>query len=341
MHRPCRERRAGTGKIEPVAARLLVLLAFAALPVLSADDGTPPPAAHQGGAARLQAPAPRAQGGVRAPERRFRTGIDVVSITATVVNEHGQLVSGLTRADFEVYEDGRRQTLTHFTGERVPIGLGLLLDASDSMRGARIRDARRSVARFLLELLDQDDEFFVMAFNHAPQVITSWTSRSDQVEPRLESIRPWGGTSIYDAVLAAVPIFERRSRQRAAIVVISDGADTASDATVRQVRSALLRSDAFVYAVAIDPPDVRAVATRVNPHALREITDDSGGRTEVVHDMADLDAATARIAEELNHQYVLGYSPTQPPDGQYRSLRVRVTTPGHRVRARRGYVAER
>jgi VWFA-related protein len=142
--------------------------------------------------------------------------------------------------------------------------------------------------------------------------------------------------------MAALPVFEERSRQRAAIVLISDGADTASDAHLRDVRSALLRSDAFVYAIAIDPPaDTRPINARVNPYALREITDESGGRTEVVHDSADLGAATARIAEELNHQYVLAYMSARRPDGQYHSLRVRVTRPGHRVRARRGYVATR
>ena len=170
------------------------------------------------------------------PPRRFKSRIDLVSITATVVDANGRLVSGLTRDEFEVYEDGERQTLTHFASERVPIGLGLLLDVSDSMRGQRIADARAAVARFLFELLSQDDEFFVMSFNHAPRVIAPWTSRPDQVQPRLDALRPSGGTSIYDAVMAALPIFEQRSRQRASIVLISDGADTASDARVRDVR---------------------------------------------------------------------------------------------------------
>jgi Ca-activated chloride channel homolog len=276
------------------------------------------------------------------PPRRFKARVDMVSITATVMDADGRLISGLTQDEFEIYEDGERQAITHFGSDRVPIGLGLLLDVSDSMRGQRIADARGSVARFLFELLSDEDEFFVMSFNHAPRVIAPWTSRPDEVLPRLEALRPSGGTSIYDAVMAALPVFEERSRQRAAIVLISDGADTASDAHLRDVRSALLRSDAFVYAIAIDPPaDTRPINARVNPYALREITDESGGRTEVVHDSADLGAATARIAEELNHQYVLAYMSARRPDGQYHSLRVRVTRPGHRVRARRGYVAAR
>ena len=129
------------------------------------------------------------------PPKRFKSRVDVVSITATVVDANGAFVSGLTRDDFEVFEDGERQTITHFATERVPIGLGLLLDVSDSMRGQRIADARASVARFLFELLSKEDEFFVMSFNHAPLVIAGWTNRPDQVLPRLDALRPSGGTA--------------------------------------------------------------------------------------------------------------------------------------------------
>jgi hypothetical protein len=99
-------------------------------------------------------------------------------------------------------------------------------------------------------------------------------------------------------------------------------------------------SDAFVYAVAIDAPRTRPLNDRVNPRALREMTDESGGYTEVVHDSPDLLPATERIAEELNHQYTLGYVPDHPPDRRYHRIRVEVTRPGdYSVRARRGYVA--
>jgi VWFA-related protein len=130
----------------------------------------------------------------------------------------------------------------------------------------------------------------------------------------------------------------RRRRERAALLVISDGADTASDATVSEVRKSLLRSDAFVYAVAIDSPKRQAINTRVNESALSEITSQSGGRTEVVRDIEGLHAATARIAEELNSQYVLAYPSPRATDGRYHSIRVRVTLPGYKVRARNGYV---
>ena len=271
-------------------------------------------------------------------DRVLRSGVDVVAVTVTVFDADGRLVLGLPREAFEVYEDGEPQTITQFTNERVPVGLGLLLDMSDSMFGQRMVDARAAVERFLFELLNPADEFFVLGFNHYPHILTRWTNTPDDVRTALADVKPTGGTAIYDAVAGALPMVGRRTRERAALVVISDGADTASDLTVAEVRTALLRSDAFVYAIAIDSPKRQAINTRVNPVALGEITGQSGGRTEVVHDMDGLRAATARIAEELNSQYVMAYASPRATDGKYHSIRVRVTLPGHKVRARNGYV---
>lgn len=275
---------------------------------------------------------------IQRSDRVLRSGVDVVAVTATVFDPDGRLVLGLPREAFEVYEDGEPQTITQFTNERVPVGLGVLLDQSDSMFGQRMVDARAAVERFLFELLNPADEFFVLAFNHYPHILTRWTSTPDDVRSALAEVKPSGGTAIYDAVVSALPMIGRRTRERAALVVISDGADTASDLTVAEVRTALLRSDAFVYAVAIDSPKRQAINARVNPTALGEITGQSGGRTEVVQDMEGLRAATARIAEELNSQYVMAYASPRATDGKYHSIRVRITRPGYKVRARNGYV---
>ena len=280
-----------------------------------------------------------ATGQVPVDKRPFRSGIEITSVTATVRDGTGRLVTDLTRESFDVYEDGEPQAVTQFTRERVPIGVGVLLDISDSMYGQRIKDARAAVERFLFELLDPGDEFFLLAFNHQPQPLTAWTSAPDVVRKALEGLRPSGGTAAYDAVLAALPLIDRRTRERAALLLISDGADTASNASLREVRSALLRSDTFVYAMAIDSPTSQAINTRVNPTALREITDDSGGRTEVARNAAELADATARIADELNHQYVLGYTSSHGADGQYHSIRVRVRGSEYKVRSRNGYMA--
>lgn len=273
--------------------------------------------------------------------RPYRSGVELTSITATVTDRDGHLIPDLPRDAFEVFEDGERQTVTQFVHDRVPVGLGVLLDISDSMFGKRIQDARSAVDRFLFQLLDPADEFFLMAFNHRPRALTGWTQAHDEVRRALDGVRPTGGTAIYDAIFDALPILDRRTRQRGALLVISDGADTASGATLREVRSVLLRNEAFVYAIAIDSPERQAINARVNAEALREITAETGGRTEVVQSSAELLDACQRIADELNSQYILGYTSTHAADGSYHSIRVRIAGADHRVRARNGYIAAR
>jgi Ca-activated chloride channel family protein len=268
----------------------------------------------------------------------LRSGVDVVTVAATVLDGNGQLVVGLPREAFEIYEDGDRQTITQFMNERVPIGLGMLLDVSDSMLGQRMIDARRAIERFLFDLLSPEDEYFLLTFNHWPHLLTRWTRDAQIVRRALDEVKPSGSTAMYDALLHALPMIRERRLQRAALVVVSDGADTASDAAIGEVRTALLRSDAFVYAVAIETPRPHAINRRVDATALNEITGQSGGHTTVVRGAEELAAATARIAEELNSQYVLGYPSRRANDGKYHSIRVSVKRPGHRVRARNGYV---
>jgi Ca-activated chloride channel family protein len=271
----------------------------------------------------------------------LRSSVELTVVTATVRDANGKLVTGLPKEAFEVYEDGERLPIAQFTNERVPLGLGLLLDISDSMFGRRIKDAETAVERFLLHLLPSTDAFFVIAFNHEARLLFGWKTDPSGVPEALEKLHPTGSTAIYDALLAAMPFLENRPRERGALVLITDGADTASDATMHDVRPALVRSDAFVYAIAIDTPEPQPIAQRVNLATLNEITGQSGGRTEVVRDTAALDTATASIAEELNSQYVLGYSSKHPGDGQYHSIRVRVKDPTYNVRARTGYIAMR
>jgi Ca-activated chloride channel homolog len=273
---------------------------------------------------------------------RLRSSVEVTVVTATVRDDEGKLATGLPREAFEIYEDGQPVPISQFTSERVPLGLGLLLDVSESMFGRKIKDAEAAVERFLLELLAPTDAFFVMAFNHEPRVLFGWKTDATGVHESLSKLYPTGSTAIYDAISAAVPYLENRPRERAALVLITDGEDRASDMTLHDLRPALVRTDAFVYAIAIDMPAPNAfISHQVNVATLNEITNQSGGRTEVVRDTADLQTATANIADELNHQYVLGYSSPHPGDGQYHSIRVRVTREGYKVRARAGYVAAR
>jgi Ca-activated chloride channel family protein len=271
--------------------------------------------------------------------RPLRSSVELTVVSATVRDAEGRLATGLPRDAFEIYEDGVLVPTAQFTNERVPVGLGLLLDVSDSMFGRKLRDAQEAAERFLLKLLAPTDAFFVMAFNHETRLLFGWKESPDGVHDALSRLKPTGSTAIYDAISASMPFIEHRPRERGAIVLITDGEDSASEVSLHDLRPALLRTDAFVYAIAIDSRETQAIANKLNVGALNDITNQSGGRTEVVRSSGDLDLATANIAEELNKQYVLGYSSPNPGDGKYHSIRVRVKHDGYKVRARNGYVA--
>jgi VWFA-related protein len=169
--------------------------------------------------------------------------------------------------------------------------------------------------------------------------VAGWSTDRAVLREALDAARPTGGTAIYDAVAAALPLFADRQHPRAAMVLVSDGADTASDTTVIELKQRLGRNDVFLYCIAVDTPNARSSTTRINPQVFHELSAQSGGYAEIVSSTAGIAPATTRIAEELNAQYMIGYTPATPGDGRYHSIRVTVGS-GDRyvVRARRGVV---
>ena len=270
-------------------------------------------------------------------KNNFRSAAELVTTAVTVRDAEGRLITTLEQKDFTIEEDGVQQPITQFTKARVPVSLSLTLDISDSMRGQRFVDARASLATFLDRLLAVEDEASLIGFNHEARMFGEWTTDRTGLRTRLDAIRPTGGTALYDAINAALPQFEWRLHPRAAILLVSDGADTASDTTPTVLKQKLVRSDVFLYAIGIDPIDARN-STRINPFTLQELTSQGGGYTEIIRSTAELGPATERIAEELNHQYMIGYTPTTRSDGKYHSVRVRVSNDTYKVRARRGVV---
>ena len=336
---------------------------------------------------------------------RFRTGIELINVTATVTDRNGHFVAGLRKEDFRVFQDEQPQPISHFEAERVPVSLGIVLDTSGSMVGEKMAAAREALNRFLFDLLDKDDEVFLFRFSGSPQLVEGWTTDRRRITDELQRIKPSGGTALYDAVAEAVPLAQVGRHRKKALVIISDGNDTTSRTPVEALKTLIRETEVLVYAIGIDaqattehqplsrwprrmggifeqsrpiplpfpipgrrqpgtrpplplprppgtpdpryptpgnPPPTSATVVgsdRVNVAALRELTDDSGGRTEIVRTARDLDPATAGIAHELSQQYYLGYPATGVKDGRWHSIRVEVRNPNHLVRARRGFVA--
>ncbi len=267
----------------------------------------------------------------------FRAASELVTTAVTVRDAEGRLVTTLQQGDFTIEEDSVPQPITQFTKQRVPVSLALALDISDSMRGQRMVDARAALATFLDTLLAPNDEAALLGFNHETKMLAPWTTVRGGMRAKLDEIRPSGGTALYDALDVSLPLFESRMHPRAAILLVSDGADTASDTTPTALKQKLVRSDVFLYAIGIDSLDARN-STRINPYTLNELTSQGGGYTEIVRSTAEIGPATERIAEELNHQYLIGYTPAALGDGKLHTVRVKVSNPTYRVRARRGVV---
>jgi VWFA-related protein len=320
---------------------------------------------------------------------RFRTGVELINVSATVTDDEGRFVPGLRQDDFIVYEDGKPQTITHFSAERVPVSLGIALDTSGSMEGEKFEHAEDALNRFLYDLLDPQDELFLYRFSSFAVLEQGWTTDRGLLSAALKRIEPKGGTAMYDAVADAVPLAEQGRNRKKALVVISDGNDTNSRVQIDELQQLIRESEVLVYAVGIDgesegrwqgrpappprppvripwpfpggpgggrgrgptwptPPGgsggpSRGTWTRadegVNAAALRAMTDDSGGRTEIVRTGRDLGPATANIADELSKQYFFAYPAAARKDGRWHSIRVEVRNPRYHVRARRGYVA--
>lgn len=343
---------------------------------------------------------------------RFRTGIELINVTATVTDANGRFVPDLRKEDFRVFQDGELQVISHFTSERVPVSLGILLDTSASMDGEKMIAAKAALNRFLLNLLHDQDEVFLYAFDSEPELLHEWTTDRSRVSRALEAIQPRGGTAMYDALAEAVPLALAGRHRKKALLVISDGNDTSSRTAIDVLKAQIRETEILVYAIGIDtqieteesirrpwggvvealfqgrgrpiplpfprpgtrtprgpvkpplpvPPGTPPVGTpghppiltpraptsrnrgssadeRVNVAALREITDTSGGRTEVVRSARDLNPATAGIADELSRQYYLGYAYKGEKDGRWHAIHVEMRDGRYHVRARRGFVA--
>src|SRR5947199_663369 len=129
---------------------------------------------------------------------RFKSGVELINVTATVSDASGRFVPNLRKEDFIIYEDDQPQTVTHFSAERVPVSLGIALDTSGSMQGEKIRAAQGALERFLFELLDRQDEIFIYLFSNYPRLLQGWTTDRQLLSRALGRISPNGGTALYD-----------------------------------------------------------------------------------------------------------------------------------------------
>jgi VWFA-related protein len=281
-------------------------------------------------------------GGAQAPEP-FRISVDVnlVVLHPTVHDARGQFASDLEERDFEVYEDGVRQSIKLFRHEDIPVTVGLIVDHSSSMRHKLAEVI--AAARTFVHSSSPEDQMFVVNFNEKvtlglPDEV-GFTDSSAELERAISRVPAGGMTALYDAVLRGQERLQAGSRDKKVLIVISDGGDNASAHNLADVLKIAERSSALVYTIGIFDPDDEDK----NPDVLRRLARATGGDAFFPRQLDEVVAICGSIARDIRHQYTLGYvSSNAVKPGVYRSIHVVARSTGNGklvVRTRAGYIA--
>ena len=269
--------------------------------------------------------------------------VPLVLIPVHVTNMLGTSVTDLKKGDFRLLEDNVEQTITHFSNEDAALSIGLLVDASGSMRN-KMRKSMAAVRTFF-QTANAQDEFFLIEFSDRAKLLAPFTQDLNEIRTRLGRVKPFGRTALLDAIQLALAEMKSARNSRKVILILSDGGDNRSRYTESEIKNRVRESDAQIYSMGIFDPDdspKRTPEERNGPRLLTELAEESGGRHFPVKNLDELPDICARISTEFRSQYVLGYSPANAArDDAYRRVKVLVLSPPGaqplRVHHRLGY----
>jgi VWFA-related protein len=284
-----------------------------------------------------------------AQDATFTSDVKVVSVLANVMDKHGAIVRGLTKDDFVVLEDGRPQTIRYFSRESdLPLTLGLMVDTS--MSQARVLDAERSASfRFLDQVLrETKDKVFIMQFDLAVMLRQELTSSYKDLNDALSSVdtptrrelENGGdrGTLLYDALVKASKEIMQTQRGRKALILLTDGNDNGSDATLADSIDAAQRADTLVYSILFSGAPFEGGDGR---RILERLSGQTGGGFFEVSRKQSIDQIYAVIQDELRSQYNLGYISDRPAKiSEFRKIQLKTDQKGLLVQARDRYWAQ-
>ena len=269
----------------------------------------------------------------------FKTEVQEVTLHATVVDERQRLVTTLDRAAFQVFEDGRPQRITSFRREDIPVALGIVIDNSGSMRDKR--PGVNAAALNLVRASNPQDQVCIVNFNNEYYLDQDYTGDVALLRDALERIEARGGTALYDALVATSDHLMKSAKlQRKAILVVTDGEDTASRDTLEQaVRAIAVDGGPTIYTIGLLGREREKKARR----ALRILAEQTGGVAFFPESFNDVEAISQQIAHDIRNQYTIGYKPSTPQsEGGYRQVKVDAAASGYKklsVRTRTGYYA--
>lgn len=275
------------------------------------------------------------------PQQVIKEEVDLVVLPVTVTDQKGRNVSGLTEENFRVFEDGRPQKIAEFSHDDVPLTVGLVVDDSGSMQPNRSEVVTASTD--FLRSSNPEDQVFVVNFNEVASLGLPpglpFTSDVAQLEDAVLRGPSTGKTALYDAAFLGLEHLLSATRDKKALVIISDGGDNASHHNFRQIQAKALHDNVLIYTIGI----ISSMESDIDPKLLRRLAHDTGGQAFFPNSAVEVPGICQEIARELREQYTLAYVPANGlQGGKYYTIHVDVDAPGRGklfVRTRKGYFA--
>jgi VWFA-related protein len=270
----------------------------------------------------------------------FKKEVEEVVLHATVIDNKQHIVTNLDKTNFNVFEDGRPQTITSFRHEDIPVAMCIVVDNSGSMREKR--EKVNAAALNLVRASNPNDEVCVVNFNDEYYLDQDFTANINKLREGLEKIETRGGTALYDAVVASANHLKQDAKlEKKVIFVVTDGDDNESTETLEQaVRRLQTENGPTVYAIGILEGEDHA---RHAKRALQIMCEKTGGIAFLPKTLDEVDAISRSVAHDIRSQYTIGYKPTAPrSQGGYREVKVDAHSSKHdklTVRTKSGYYA--
>lgn len=280
----------------------------------------------------------------------YQISVNAISLAVTIQDKHGRYVDDLTVADFMVLENGIKQTISYFKHDfAAPLSLTVLLDVSGSMSiQNKLKESKEALTYLLTSLLSPNDEASLLIFADGEvEVAASFSAEKDKFLEELSRTEAYGQTALYDAIAVSPDFANRGSREKRALLLITDGIENDSLSTPEQALEIARRVDVPIYTIGYKIPRselyMRKYKSRLDLSparimaTLEKFSLATGGKAFFIDDPQELRTALREIRRELSHQYLIGYISYKSPLGEYRNITVTTREKKYRVRTRRGY----
>ena len=266
----------------------------------------------------------------------FKSSIEQVAVAALVRDSRGRLVTNLRAADFELFDDGQKRPLTNVWSEPGPASVGILMDASGSM-AAKMARARETANALVAGLEPGADEVAFFSFDTALHEVRPFSTKFSATDGAWDATKAYGATSLWDAIAETAQNISDRQRRRA-LVVITDGVDSASTMKPSDVSAIASTLDVPVYMLVVAFALDEGVRDAPIRGPMADLAAWTGGDSRAVYDTPSALAATRQLLAELHHQYIVAFEPGATPG--WHALVLRARKPGLFVRARSGYMVK-